>query len=428
MMKVYYQLTMHQQSPLRISNSGSEKTDLDLMKDSRGFPFIPGTSLTGVLRELAEKTFADDRYKQLLLSLFGSEKRSDYEKGFSESHVIISDATLPSDTSASKIFLGVRDGIGVDEWGITIDGAKYDFEVVETEMPYTAILEWTGDEAKAEENSLVLEPLMKLAAQGISLGARTTRGYGKMDVEVRKLMFRFPEDLEEWLAFDPFDTTLFQEALSEEAADVTAEKLEIHMELEAAGGFSVQVYTTEEDEDRAASDVKPLSNSRSNPVIPGTTWAGAFRHHMIDLLREAPFASLSREQVNRLFGLKETGDKLMRSKITFSETEILGGKDYTITRNSVDRFSGAPRNTALFTSTVHEGGRGRLVLTVSKKEMTSDMTKLLTVTIFDLHAGLMTVGGEAAVGRGCMKVSGIKVNGNDCSDKLYAYDLTMLEG
>ena len=51
MKKVYYQLKMIQKSPLRVGNGDAEVTDSDLMLDGRGFPFIPGSSIAGVLRE-----------------------------------------------------------------------------------------------------------------------------------------------------------------------------------------------------------------------------------------------------------------------------------------------------------------------------------------------------------------------------------------
>ena len=49
--KVYYQLKLSQISPLRIGNGENDISDNDLMCDSRGIPFIPGSSMAGVLRE-----------------------------------------------------------------------------------------------------------------------------------------------------------------------------------------------------------------------------------------------------------------------------------------------------------------------------------------------------------------------------------------
>ena len=56
MKKVYYQLKMYQKSPLRIGSGENEITDSDLMIDGKGCPFIPGSSVAGVLRNLCMNT------------------------------------------------------------------------------------------------------------------------------------------------------------------------------------------------------------------------------------------------------------------------------------------------------------------------------------------------------------------------------------
>lgn len=61
--KVYYQLKLSQISPLRIGNGENDISDNDLMCDSRGIPFIPGSSMAGVLREKYEKLGGKDPEK-----------------------------------------------------------------------------------------------------------------------------------------------------------------------------------------------------------------------------------------------------------------------------------------------------------------------------------------------------------------------------
>ena len=49
-LKLYYCCRFTQLSPLRLSGSKNDRTDNDLMLDSRGLPMIPGSALAGVLR------------------------------------------------------------------------------------------------------------------------------------------------------------------------------------------------------------------------------------------------------------------------------------------------------------------------------------------------------------------------------------------
>ena len=82
-----------------------------------GQPFIPGTSLAGVLRQALQGLVPDAE-----LVLFGSID----DKG-TQSALQINDIPL-EDTN-----IVVRDGIRIDDVrGVTVDGAKYDFEVIES--------------------------------------------------------------------------------------------------------------------------------------------------------------------------------------------------------------------------------------------------------------------------------------------------------
>ncbi len=49
-LKLYYRCRFTQLSPLRLSGGKNDRTDNDLMLDSRGLPMIPGSALAGVLR------------------------------------------------------------------------------------------------------------------------------------------------------------------------------------------------------------------------------------------------------------------------------------------------------------------------------------------------------------------------------------------
>ena len=48
-LKLYYLCRFTQLSPLRLSGGKNDRTDNDLMLDSRGLPMIPGSALAGVL-------------------------------------------------------------------------------------------------------------------------------------------------------------------------------------------------------------------------------------------------------------------------------------------------------------------------------------------------------------------------------------------
>lgn len=431
MKKIYYQLTLKQKSPLRIGSGISEISDSDLMMDVRNLPFIPGSSLAGVLREYVRKTFSKESAEQF----FGSiEKKT-------ESRLLVSDAVLPKGTQKEDVVISERDGVALNEWGTTIEGSKYNFQVAETEKSYVAVLEWTGDDLQ-EENEIekLLEPtLRKIVFAGLSLGARTTRGYGMMKVVIRKREFIYPADLSAWLKFDAFEKGAFEEAkiLTE---DCSVEKeIRICAGIQMQGSFSVCVPTAREEKlpDGTIPNSVPLVNYEGKPVISGTSWAGVFRHHMLRLLRESGTDQYEKEKekVNLFFGKIEQGKREsgaevnsnVRSSIRFSETVIEGGNAHVVMRNAVERFTAAPRNMALFTNQVWQGGYGILEIVIPKNENGRRWRTLLASALIDLDLGLLTIGGESGIGRGRALIRELLVNGEDRLAQLKSYDATFLE-
>ena len=129
-LKLYYRCRFTQLSPLRLSGGKNDRTDNDLMLDSRGLPMIPGSALAGVLRGRLTREEAN--------LLFGRDTVGD---AMTESAVLVGEAALPAD---AKVRFTHRDGVGLDKHKVAVKGAKYDFETAECTAPYTAVIEWSG--------------------------------------------------------------------------------------------------------------------------------------------------------------------------------------------------------------------------------------------------------------------------------------------
>ena len=418
MKKIYYFLDLTQRAPLRLSSGEGEKTDSDIRLDSRELPYIPGTSLTGVLRSRMS-----DKDAKVIFGYIDIQKSIKTKTNVSSpSKLIVSDAVLAPETNPKTIMVLSRDGVGLDDWGQAIKHAKYDFQAVETDNKYHAVLEWSGDKkSEHEEIDLLIEPLLRsLVNEGISFGARTTRGYGEMDVEVRKKEFIFPDQLEEWLSYYPLSKRFGEtdKGTPLEGKESTRTQTDISVSIFMKDSFNIRVNTSRAEclEDGTVPDSIPLMNSSNQPVIPGTVWAGVFRHHIHRLLRETGMTDTDYEkEIQRIdydcFGI--SSDKKIahkKSQISFSETKIEGGRANTITRNAVDRFTAAPKNTGLFTNQVWTGGKGILHIRLDDRIKKED-TLLLLAAIYDMGKGLMTIGGEAGIGRGIIEIDDLKIDG-----------------
>lgn len=417
MQKIYYKCEFRQLAPLRIGTGSGEKTDNDIRKDSRGFPMIPGTSLAGVLRALLPPEDAD--------VVFGYIKTGNNAETVS-SAVLVGDAVLPADAKQTDYRISERDGVGLTDHGTAKKHAKYDFEVVECDLPYTAILE-LADEADEEKVVPHLECALRLAqADGLHFGARSTRGYGLVSVSVAKRSFSFPRQLDEWLDFDPL-TGAYPDQLPNGPLPKRKRPIRVELTVKMRGCFSVRVYTTAivPENELTAPDQIALENRNGDAVLPGTSWAGSFRHHMRLLAQSSGLDDAVLEQIDALFGV--CGKTKKRSEISFSEAEINTKKRLTMTRNAVDRFTNAPRSRALFTTRVAHGGEGEATIELPT-ETDPKLLRLLAAAINDLDLGLMTLGGEAGVGRGLCEVTALKVNGTDQTQSMKALKTDYLLG
>ena len=412
---LYYQFVMFPQSPLRIGGGNTEVTDSDVLLDGRNFPFLPGSGIAGIVRDMFEES---DQKK-----LFGF---VDMGGNAQKSKIAFSDAILEQKCSRNDFTISSRDGVGIDEWGMAKGGEKYDFQIVETSKPFTCIVEC--DLTSPEEEKKVDKVLKKIVDEGMGVGAKTTRGFGKMKVEIRKKEFRLDsQDIEEWLDFNPFSKRAFADAqilTCEEKNDLSS-KTEIRIHFVINGSVLVRVKEASEKpmEDGTNPDIVTLKNAKGNPVISGTSWAGAFRHHMNTICSEA--GDIQQKEIDLLFGKSDSGSHV-KSVFYFSETEISGGKPMTTMRNSIDRFTGAPTNAALFTTQVWNGGKGVLTISYDNEKVSKSQKQILAASIIDLYLGIMSIGGEASVGRGIVSIKSLKINGVEKIDKVANYDVNML--
>ncbi len=430
----YYQLCFKLTSPMLIGCGKNENTDNDVLLGSDRKPYIPATSIAGVMRRLVSPEEAD-----MVFGCIKTVVKDGQSKTLSvESPVILSDAV-----TRDKTYITERDNVALDEYKVAKDnlieggkaGAKFNYEVVQPGAAFYAIAELT--DGNSEIIPIFEDLLAKASAYGMCFGAKTTRGLGAVELTVRKKTFDLNKALDDWLDFDPFDKGAFEGVVPMEFGEYNLDnKLRIELCLEQNGGLSIRYYTGKIGDGNKAeitnspllvrADAKegeavkgeyisdPATPSESSlPVVPGTSWAGAIRHRFSELVNDDDLA-------NRVFGFvdnavgKNKAESAIHSKISFSETVIHYGIPKTLTRIAVDRFSGAVKNGALLTEQSVFYGKGDLVITVNRNVEKKALYALIAV-LTDLHNGYLAVGGETAIGRGLFKIKEMTINGKAVS-------------
>lgn len=398
MERVYYRYIFRLKSPLALGSGISDNTDSDVLLDSRGVPYIPATSIAGVIRHSVDEDTARE--------LFGTIQNGSGEM----SKVLTYDAVCTGENSVS-----VRDSVRLNN-KVAEDTGKFDFEAVETGAEFRGYIELA--DCGADGDSVINEAFQKINAGLLRFGHKTTRGYGTVAVEgLQRIGF---SDADAWLDFDMFDDECWKNAQAVELtkpSDLTG----ITLSLKQRGGISIRRYSTDvSDGENAAPDYEQLSLRSGVPVIPGTSWAGAFRARFCEFAGE--------EKADGLFGHIEENVKQARNKksaIYFSESMLDGGYYKTVTRNSIDRFTSGTNDGALYTEKTYYGGSTELELLFTEKQ-SDDVKRAVLAVIADLDNGFLSVGGLTSVGRGLFSVEKLCINGQDMTESFRNYDFDKL--
>lgn len=394
----YYRIVLRLASPLSLGSGKNELSDHDCVRHKNGDPYIPASSIAGVFRHCL------DGNEALQNEIFGSitGKRI-------QSSVIFYDAEL-----TGSGFSSIRDSVKLKD-KVGVDGAKFDMEIIETGAKFVTFIEI--EKHNCGKLGYVEELLAALRNGLLRFGSKTSRGYGMVEiVSLKKIGFDLSTDLDKWLNFNMFDKEAWSDAGEFECTGSSEKTIMINITLRQNGAVSIREYTTDAAEEGGPSpDHKHISLhcTDDSPVIPGTSWAGAFRE------RYSQFAG--DEAADKLFGFvrKNEDNKTVtqRSRIIFSESEISGSEMKNVTRNSIDRFSAKTKDSALYTERTCYNGKTELTVIVPA-DISEKEKMCLSAVIYDLHCGYLSVGGLTSVGRGMFTVEQIKLNGIDRTDRL----------
>lgn len=405
------------ESPLLIGDGAGETSDnfkdIHVLKNQNGVPFIPGTSICGILRE-------DFTNSDTLQKLFGycdkfsnsiHIKKSDGKKEEWQSAIQIDDVEL----SGSEIIY--RDGVKIDSLtGTGEKGGKYDYEAVErgAKGDFYVLVNLRGyhfnelNELKEIKKSIA-EMLGKLES-GIRLGALTSKGFGL--AKVKKLNaefydFRKKSDVIAWLT----GKNATEKISPAENIFECTENFVVDADFSFNSSVIVRDYKISEKE--LTEKISAVSmKSREDFVIPGTSLKGIFRHRAEYIFSKL---NLDAKLLDKLMGIAE-GEKI-KSRFIVSESYIENKNvaEVAHSRNKIDRFTGGTLQGALFaTKPLYQKNLNAPTLHVhfeirNAKDFEAGLAILL---LRDLWLGKVAVGGEKCIGRGTLKGISAKINFN----------------
>jgi CRISPR/Cas system CSM-associated protein Csm3 (group 7 of RAMP superfamily) len=380
-------------SPALIGSGQSENTDSDILRDADERPFLPGSTIAGVLR--ARCTEAKDFFAKDFIS-----------------PLWVMDAPLKD---AAVITL---DGVKIDpDNKVAEDQKKYDYEAISVDTKFTIRLLLTirqNDDAKAFEEMLG-QVIAAIASSEMAFGAKTHRGFGRVQCQpngITQKVFDLSKGnkkvLDAWINF-AWDSAEDWDPVTPGAFKREQQTLTATLALN--GSIMIRdIRNIYEDDLPAATntpDYKHLSVD-GKPVIMGTSWAGAFRSGLYRLLKQQLSEADVKCYLDRVFGfVEEKPAKVQASQIIFDMSMLTGRtaeEGYrTLTRVKINRFTGGAADGALYTEQPWFGGTTTLTVRYPT-EGGKALRELILLGLEALNMGAIQVGGETGVGRGCFKV------------------------
>lgn len=417
-------VTLEAVSPLALGSGVKDiLTDAPVAKDLNGLPYIPGSSLAGVIRHgIQDEKLADE--------VFGFQRGAD---GLG-SRLILSDALfVGSDGRAVEelcdirgdeylrrfAVLPIRQHVRLTDKGTAADHGKFDEQVVYRGARFVFDMELLSE---THDDSVMRRMLAAISSPTFRLGGGTRNGFGSMKVVgVQYACYDLTES-------DSLNAYLQKpSSLAEEWNGGT----ELHLETAGHDGWvkyrleirpcDFFLFSSGYGDDDA--DITPVTEDYvdwecGRPImrtgcclIPATSVKGAIAHRtayhwnrlnrrFVDL--EPSLTADGNQATVRIFGTAE-GPEPRRGEAIFSDVMLENMRTKVLPHIRVDKFTGGVIDGAFFQEKTTDGCRQDIVeeIFVSKAALADPLVRqAFEKALGDICAGLLPLGGGTNRGNG----------------------------
>jgi CRISPR/Cas system CSM-associated protein Csm3 (group 7 of RAMP superfamily) len=391
-------------TPLKVGSNASDFIqDSPIQKDWNGLPMILGTSIAGVLRKDFDKNLVDD--------IFGKDTGS---------KVIISNALLVDEKGkvceellASKsdflqLFdnLPIRDHTAINSKGVTIDGAKFDEEVVYKGTRFKFSIEFIEEDKNTFEDILNL-----LSNPAFRLGGGSTKGFGKLKIIEIKTALVDLENYSSSLNGSEVLTSLYGEAKASLPKNHTIYTLKIRPDdfFMFGSGFGDR----DADMTPVFEQVVDYSTGKlrdKQVLIPASSIKGAIAHrttyHFNKLKGNTIEANNGVESITAIFGEAKNSKKEItgsKGKILISDCfKEIKEQTKTFDHVSIDRFTGGAIDRHLFQekTVARDDDSYKIEILLYEDLKDTEYQKAFENALKDIATGMLPLGGATTKGHG----------------------------
>lgn len=413
--------------------------------DARGRPYLPGSTLRGFLRAIADR-----HDKNLARDLFGFAAKDDGKSGRIRLYdaflrtVPVTAPTLPYWVSQSST--AIRHGIAMDP----ITGTVADHKLFRHEyVPAGSEFDFELEADKVSESDLA--SLLGLLAHWdgeatAAIGKGKTKGQGRLKWELERLEVLDHARYREWLGSDkPLQDFFVPISSPESAAFAKPATWELRFRLIPTAPLLVNEPGYVQKKNKRDDPLPDLEYSRlpdGRPIVPAASLRGLLRGRARRILATiaAPHNSSDKEAEKKVWEAVESivnelfGSTIRRSPIVIDDTvATVPGEEHRQYFNAVDRFTGGVADGKLYSAraVLCDSLEGAIYFEPKRMEQYriphEDWWRgLLLLVLRDAIEGDLAIGWGKARGYGAFKVElewqGIRIHNwqglkNQCAEE-----------
>lgn len=442
------------------SGRGGVQTDSLINRDANGLPFIPATTLVGLMRHAIGS--ASDAAKRMMGYLIGRDGHGSF-LSVSEAKLVIDsegravdglNADYELDYIAGFRQMPVRQHVKITHRGVAEDGGKFDEEIVPKGVRFCFEMELRSDERGRDDFDSLLGALN---CKSFRVGGGSRKGFGEIkivSISYRALDFTNSSDLDAYICKSSSLAEIWTGYKSVEIQDTQENDL-IHYELKLSPCDFVLFGSGFGDERSDMSVVREpfVRWTNGNPewqeaemslVVPASSVKGAIAHRtayyynmLCGCFADDDYRNLETESnpaVESLFGSAKSRDgRAHRGSVLFSDiVRKTASATKVVNHVKIDHFTGSAINGALFAEDPFYAAEEELELhlTLIEKDLDkavrqhqcdkSMVLRAFELSLQDICRSLLPLGGGVNRGNGCM-------SGRLFKDGLEVYPKTMID-
>lgn len=414
------------ETPLSIGSGEKDIiSDALVARDVNGVPYIPGTTIAGVVRNMLNVGEKD--------TLWGYQVKKEgrgSEIIFTEARIMDSkgrvvDGLIDRNTIAKDSVLAcyqelpVRQHVCITEAGVAAKTGKFDAEIVYKGSKFCFEIEIV---ASSDETNRLDEVLKTIRKRSFRLGGGTRNGFGQMSVEsIKTKVIDLHENMSLYLdkSSNLQESAAWWKGVPESETLLENDKDYIHYELKLSPE-DFFIFGSGYGDESGAADMTSVSESiikkgkheGGKTLIPATSVKGALRHrvayHYNKIIGRRigdgeSYKIGDNEAVRKLFGYQDV--KAHIGNVIISDVFLEPVKSEFIPHVNIDRFTGGALKGALFNENPNYGkGMPRFSLNVEVKkdviDADSNFKDAFENALKDIRSGMLPLGGGVNRGNG----------------------------